>query len=166
MPERHSAHHDPACAGPRTPDHATGRVVDVVGAAIVDDPHRPTRLLAARRGPGDRHAGRWELPGGKVDPDEGFAEALVREIREELGTTVRLLERLGGPELGGWWALTPPEATTAYRMAVWLASVGEEPSPVEGHDELRWLRRSELSSVDWLPGDLPVIESLAGRLLD
>jgi 8-oxo-dGTP diphosphatase len=166
MPERAAAPRDPGRSGARTPRRATGRVVDVVGAAIVDDPRRPTRLLAARRGRGDRHAGRWELPGGKVETDEGLAEALVREIREELGTTVRLLERLDGPLPGGWWALTPPEATTAYRMAVWLATVDEQPRPLEGHDELRWLRRSELRTVDWLPGDLPVIESLAGRLLD
>ena len=139
-------------------------IVDVVGAAIVDDPTRPTRLLAARRAPTERHAGRWELPGGKVDPGESLIEALVREIREELGTTVRPVERLDGPLEGGWWSLTEPGGQVQYRMAVWLATVTDRPRPVEGHDELRWLSRQEVFSVDWLEGDLPVITELAARM--
>ena len=52
----------------------------VVGAAIVDDLDRPTRLLAARRtGPPDL-AGGWELPGGKVDPGEDSVTALQHRI--------------------------------------------------------------------------------------
>lgn len=139
-------------------------VIDVVGAAIVDDAARPTRLLAARRAPGDRHAGRWELPGGKVDPGETLDAALQREIREELGTHVRLVERVEGPLSGGWWLLSPPAASVAYRMAVWVATVDADPRPVEGHDELRWLGPDELDTVDWLEGDLPVIAALAGLL--
>lgn len=145
-------------------DSPPQRVVDVVGAAIVDDPRRPRRLLAARRASDERHAGRWELPGGKVDPDETLGGALVREIREELGTTVILVERLPGPAAGGWWTLTAPDAVVTYRMAVWIATVTEAPRTVEGHDELRWLGRGELLSVDWLEGDLPVIDALAARM--
>ncbi|MGA8045602.1 MAG: NUDIX domain-containing protein [Dermatophilaceae bacterium] len=146
------------------PPVAPRPVVDVVGAAIVDDPLRPTCLLAARRARTERHAGRWELPGGKVDPGESLIEALVREIREELGTSVRPVERLTGPIEGGWWALTEPGAQVQYRMAVWIATVTDPPRPVEGHDELRWLTRQELFSVDWLEGDLPVIAALVKRI--
>ena len=138
--------------------------VDVVGAAIVDDHERPTRLLAARRGPTERHAGRWELPGGKVDPGESLEEALRREVLEELGTPAVLHERVEGPAPGGWWPLSTPAASTAYRMAVWVATTESEPRPVEGHDELRWLGPDELDAVDWLEGDLPVVAALA-RLL-
>lgn len=140
------------------------RYVDVVGAAIVDDPLRPTRLLAARRGPAERHAGRWELPGGKVDPGETLEAALRREIREELGTGIRLHDRLDGPLPGGWWLLSAPEAGVAYRMAVWVATAEDDPRAVEGHDQLRWLGPDELDTVDWLPGDVPVVAALAGRL--
>jgi 8-oxo-dGTP diphosphatase len=140
------------------------QVVDVVGAAIIDDAEHPTRLLSARRAPGERHAGRWELPGGKVDPGESLVAALRREIREELGTDLRLLERLDGPLPDGCWALSAPAESTAYRMAVWLATAEGDPHPVEGHDVLRWLGRDELHTVSWLEGDLPIIDVLAERL--
>jgi 8-oxo-dGTP diphosphatase len=145
---------------------AVRRVVDVVGAAIVADPAAPTRLLAARRSPHERHGGRWELPGGKVDPGEGLVEALEREIREELGTTALLVEHLPGPLPGGWWSLTAPGEPVHYRMAVWIATVAAAPRTVEGHDELRWLTRAELFSVDWLEGDLPAIAALSMRMTD
>ena len=149
------------------PDSRSPRsIVDVVGAAIVDDPRRPRRLLAARRAASERHAGRWELPGGKVDPGEGLSAALVREIREELGTLVLPAERLVGPLEGGWWSLTGPGAQVQYRMAVWLATVTDPPRAIEGHDELRWLSRPEIFSVHWLDGDLPVIAAISARMAD
>ena len=56
-------------------------MIVVVAAAIVRD----GRVLAARRTQPANVAGRWELPGGKVDPGETPEQALVRELREELG---------------------------------------------------------------------------------
>ena len=47
-----------------------------------------TEYLLAQRPPGKAYAGYWEFPGGKVEPGENFAEALVRELQEELGITV------------------------------------------------------------------------------
>jgi len=114
----------------------------VVGAAIVRD----GRLLAARRTEPPGLAGGWELPGGKVEPGETDREALLREIREELGVDVVLHDRVGDDwPLGG------------YRLRVWLATVADgagEPSPIEQHDAIRWLAPDELDDVRWLPGDL------------
>ena len=67
-------------------------MAQVVGAAIVRD----GRVLAARRTTPPEPAGRWELPGGKVEPGETAAAALVREIGEELGCR--------GRSLAGWLA--------------------------------------------------------------
>ncbi len=116
----------------------------VVGAAIVRD----GRLLAARRSAPPELAGGWELPGGKVEPDESEPEALARECREELGVEVA-----PGARVPGEWVLRP-----GLVLRVYLAElVAGEPAPLEDHDELRWLDAGELLDVDWLPADLPAV---------
>lgn len=122
----------------------------VVGAAII----RGGRLLAAQRAEPASLAGGWEFPGGKVDLGETDEEALVRECHEELGVKVVLGDRIGGD-----W----PLSETAL-MRVWTARLAEgEPRALE-HLALRWLGREELYDVDWLPGDLPVVERLQALL--
>ncbi|MBO0608204.1 (deoxy)nucleoside triphosphate pyrophosphohydrolase [Myceligenerans salitolerans] len=133
----------------------------VVAAALVDDLDRPARLLAARRTRPEALAGRWEFPGGKVDPGESPPEALHRELREELGVAVRLGREVVGPDDGCW------PLTDRYRMRLWLGRITEgRPEPLEDHDVLRWLTRAELGDVDWIEGDLPIVAALRGYFPD
>jgi 8-oxo-dGTP diphosphatase len=130
--------------------------LEVVAAAIVDDLHRPTRLLAARRTEPAMLAGGWEFPGGKVDLGETPTRALHREIREELGVTIRVGGRVASPHGDGLWPLGD-----RYRMHVWLAVVLDgEPLPIEDHDALQWLPSTNLYAVGWLPADLPIVAAL------
>ncbi|MFI6700402.1 (deoxy)nucleoside triphosphate pyrophosphohydrolase [Streptomyces sp. NPDC050509] len=125
----------------------------VVAGAVYDR----GRLLAARRSAPPELAGRWELPGGKVEPGERPEQALVRELREELGVETRPVERVPGE-----WPLKP-----GYVLQVWTARLlaGEpEPLPLEDHDELRWLGPDEIHTVDWLDQDRPAVAE-AARLL-
>lgn len=127
----------------------------VVAAAVVDDLSRPARLLAARRSAPAPHAGGWEFPGGKVEPDEDPVSALHREIREELGVEIRLGSQVPAGD-GGDWPVTPP-----WRMRLWLAEiVAGEPAPLEDHDELRWLPPGEWMDVPWLPADVAAVRAL------
>jgi 8-oxo-dGTP diphosphatase len=129
----------------------------VVGAAIVDDLLHPTRLLAARRSAPPALAGRWELPGGKVEPGETPVDGLHRELREELGVAVRLGAEVEHPD--GAWPLTAD-----LQMKVWWAVVVDgTPAPLEDHDELRWLELGDWLTVDWLPGDVPLVEAMRER---
>ncbi|MFD3324287.1 (deoxy)nucleoside triphosphate pyrophosphohydrolase [Streptomyces sp. NPDC058701] len=123
----------------------------VVGGALCHE----GRLLAARRSAPPELAGRWELPGGKAEPGESVPEALVRELREELGVEAEPLERIPGE-----WPLKP-----GLVLHVWTARlVSGEPAPLEDHDELRWLRPDELDSVDWLDQDRPAVAEAGRRL--
>jgi len=130
----------------------------VVAAAIVDDVARPARLLAARRSAPAELAGRWELPGGKVEPEEDPVAALHRELHEELGVRVSLGAPVAGP-LGGDWPITP-----VLRLRVWLAGTRSgDPQPLLDHDELRWVGPADWAALPWLPADLPVVAALGLR---
>lgn len=89
----------------------------VVAAALLDEPQRPQRLLAAQRAYPESLRGLWELPGGKQERGETAQEALHRECREELGVRIRLLHEIPGPHRQGW----PLSETAAMR--VWTAVV-------------------------------------------
>lgn len=134
-----------------------GSSVLVVAAAIVDDLDAPRELLAARRTVPARLAGRFEFPGGKVDPGETPEEALHREIREELGVRVALGPEVVGPEDGVW------RLSEAYVMRLWLAEVVDGiPQPLVEHDQLRWLPPGQWRSVPWLDADVPIVDAVAG----
>ena len=131
----------------------------VVGAAIVDDLTRPTTLLSGRRTEPAELAGGWELPGGKVEPGERPQEALLREIREELGVEIELGAQVEGPLAGGW------PLGDRYVMQVWLARVTVgAPRPLQDHDKLRVLTAAQLYAVSWLPADLPIIAAVAALM--
>ena len=122
----------------------------MVGAAIV----RNGRVLAARRTAPASAAGRWEFPGGKVEPGETEAASLVREIEEELGVRITVTRWLEGAEKVG----------ERYVLRVAVASLdGGEPAPTE-HDQCRWLAIDELLDVDWLDADRPFLTELSGLL--
>ncbi len=125
----------------------------VVGAALLD----AGRLLAARRSAPPELAGRWELPGGKVERGEAPEAALVRELREELGVETEPLARVPGE-----WPLKPP-----YVLHVWTARLlpgSPAPKPLEDHDALRWLTSDEIWDVDWLDQDVPAVRDVAALL--
>ncbi len=124
----------------------------VVGAALVDDLARPTRLLAARRH-ATTHAGGWEFPGGKVEPGEEPLAALHRELAEELGLPISVGPEIHGPLPDGAWPIVE-----GWRIRVWLAVPDRtDVRPGPAHDRLRWLAADELDSVGWLPADDAIV---------
>lgn len=130
-------------------------MLQVVGAAIV----RRGTVLATRRSYPPQAAGRWEFPGGKVGVDETPDAALIREIDEELGCAVRVVEWL--PEASSFEA---GGADLELRVAL-CDLVEGEPDATE-HEAMRWLTPEELGDLDWLEPDRPFLEGLAQHLLD
>ncbi|MYW69015.1 NUDIX domain-containing protein [Streptomyces sp. SID8379] len=125
--------------------------VVVVAAALYDT---DGRLLAARRSAPPELAGRWELPGGKVEPGEAQEHALVRELREELGVEADPVARIPGE-----WPLPKP----GYVLRAWHCALRSgAPRPLQDHDELRWLTPDEVWSVHWLDQDVPAVKEATG----
>jgi 8-oxo-dGTP diphosphatase len=119
----------------------------VVGAAVVRD----GRVLAARRTRPASAAGRWELPGGAVEPGEDEATALARELHEELA-----LDDVGVGERVG-----PEVALPGGRvLRIRACRAAGEPTALE-HDALRWVGPDELDAIDWLDADRAVLPALS-----
>jgi 8-oxo-dGTP diphosphatase len=123
----------------------------IVGAAIVDD----GRVLACERSEPAETAGKWEFPGGKVEPGETEQEALIRECEEELGVTVEIGARVGGDVLLGHGRAV---------LRVYIATLTDGTPKALEHAELRWLSVDELNTVPWLPADAPIVAALPAHL--
>ena len=124
----------------------------IVAAVIVTD----GRVLACERSAPPEAAGRWEFPGGKVEPGETDAQALARECLEELGVRVEVGARVG------------PDVPLAHGRAVLRVFAvklldGDQPRALE-HSAMRWLGETELDSVPWLPADRPIVKELPALL--
>ncbi|MEU8073544.1 MULTISPECIES: (deoxy)nucleoside triphosphate pyrophosphohydrolase [unclassified Micromonospora] len=120
----------------------------VVGAAIIEG----GRVLACERSAPPEVAGRWEFPGGKVEPGEAETDALARECVEELGVRVSVGARVGRD-------VRMAHGRSVLRVYAARLLHGDEPKALE-HAELRWLSAAELDSVDWLPADVPIVAAL------
>jgi 8-oxo-dGTP diphosphatase len=124
----------------------------IVAAVIV----MAGRVLACERSAPPEVAGRWEFPGGKVEPGETEEQALARECAEELGVRVEVGGRVGRDvSLAGGRAVLRVFAVTLRD--------GEVPRALE-HSAMRWLGADELDSVPWLPADEPIVAELPGLL--
>lgn len=130
-----------------------GETLIVVGAAIIRD----GRVLAAQRAEPERLRGLWEFPGGKTEPGETPAQALVRECREELGVTVRAGEPVGAdvPFPAPSDGHTRPAVLRLLRAEL----LAGEPRALE-HREVRWVPAEGLRDLDWMPADVPFLEAL------
>lgn len=124
----------------------------IVAAAIITE----GRVLACERSAPPEVAGRWEFPGGKVEPGESDEQALARECVEELGVRVAVGARIG------------PDVPLAHGRAVLRVFAvrlidGDVPRNLE-HTAMRWLSADELDTVHWLPADKPIVAELPALL--
>jgi 8-oxo-dGTP diphosphatase len=96
------------------------------------------------------------MPGGKVEPGEDVRDALVREIDEELSATIVVGDEIDG----GPWTISE-----RFELRLFLASVvGDDPRLGPDHDALQWVAFDDINSINWLPSDLPAIESVLRAL--
>lgn len=123
------------------------KTIKVVAAVIRD----AGRIFATSRGYGD-YKGWWEFPGGKVEHGETPQRALVREIREELDTEIRVGELIDTIEYD--------YPTFHLSMDCFWAEVVSGNLELKEAEAAKWLTKEELYSVEWLPADIILIEKI------
>ena len=121
----------------------------VVTAAVIE---RGGRFLLTRRLRGTHLEGSWEFPGGKCEPGETRHACLEREIREELAADLRI-----GSEI---LAVTHPYPDRVVELHFFACELVGEPRPMIGQ-EMRWVPRDDLKSLELPPADAELIELLS-----
>lgn len=127
------------------------KIIRVVAAVIRDG----NKIFAVERGYGEFKGG-WEFPGGKIEAGETPEEALVREIKEELDTEIRV----------GTLIETIEYDYPAFHLSMdcfWCKIVSGD-LVLREHDAARWLGSDEIYSVDWLPADIGIIAGIKKAL--
>jgi len=127
----------------------------VVAAALVD---ADGRVLIAQRPEGKNMAGLWEFPGGKIEADESPEDALIRELREELGIAVKQA------------CLAPfTFASHSYPnfhllMPLYVCRRWEGIPQARHHAALKWVRPKDMKDYPMPAADLPLIPMLRDLL--
>ena len=123
----------------------------VVAAIIKKD----NKILATQRGYGE-FEGLWEFPGGKIEDGETKEEALVREIKEELNTDIKVGDLIDTIEYD--------YPTFHLSMDCFWAEVTSGNLELKEAEASKWLTKDELDSVNWLPADITLIEKIRANM--
>lgn len=121
-------------------------ILDVVCALIVND---QGKVLAARRSVHMDLPGKWEFPGGKVDPFEQAEESIIREIREELGIVIQISK-------------TAPAHVHHYekksiRLIPFICKQLSGTVSLKEHESYGWFTVKQLSALAWAEADIPIL---------
>ena len=122
-----------------------------VVAGIVQDANG--LLLCARRGDWKDSAGKWEFPGGKPLENEALEDALVREIKEELAIEIEALRIFDR-------STTVVDGNAIDLVCFSAVLLGPKPTRSSDHSEIRWLKQTELSNLDWAAPDMRAVKKL------
>lgn len=108
-------------------------------------------ILIARRKAGDL-AGKWEFPGGKIEPGETPEECLKREIKEEFDIDISVGEHFADN-------IHHYSDKTVYLMAYWAFWSGGV-IKASAHDDYKWVSVTELHNYDFADADIPFVQKL------
>ena len=125
--------------------------IEVVAGIIKDG----DKIFATQRGYGEFKDG-WEFPGGKIEPGETPQQALARELKEELAIDANV----------GDFLCTVDYDYPTFHLTMhcfYCSVIGGELTLLE-HEAAKWLKTTELHSVNWLPADVEVVAALERNL--
>lgn len=131
------------------------KTIKVVAAIICDSLKEKTKIFAIARGYGE-FKGQWEFPGGKIEEGETSEEALVREIKEELETEIRVGELMHTVEYD--------YPTFHISMDCFWCEVIKGDLVLKEAEYARWLTKDTLYDVQWLPADIILLDIIKKQM--
>ena len=127
--------------------------VEVVCALIQNE---EGKIFCCQRGPGRALANKWEFPGGKIEQNETKEEALVREIKEELKSDIKVIRYIGVSK-HEYNDLEKPFSITMY---AYLCKLIDGDLELTEHVDSCWTTVNEMKSMDFAAADIPLINFL------
>lgn len=128
------------------------RTIRVV-AALIPAATDPSRFLVQQRLPEGSRANLWEFPGGKVEPGETEADALIRECREELEVELTVGKKL--------WETTHAYPDLTVHLLLYAATITRgEPKPL-GAQALKFCTPAEMQALPFCEADVPLLAELS-----
>lgn len=129
------------------------KTLNVVAAIIKKD----NQILATKRGYGE-FINMWEFPGGKIENNETKEEALIREIKEELDCIIKPTKFA--------LELEYQYPTFYLKMSCFEAVISKGTPKLLEHNDAKWLTKSQLDDVDWIPADIKAVNYLKETMED
>ncbi|MGB9334180.1 MAG: (deoxy)nucleoside triphosphate pyrophosphohydrolase [Candidatus Acidiferrales bacterium] len=139
---------------PKKQPRSSPQVRLVVVAAVIES---HGRILACQRRKNDAFGLKWEFPGGKVQPGEQPAQALARELKEELGVEAAIGEEVYRTRH------RCAEMARELELIFFTAQANETDMRNLAFEEMRWVRPEDLADLDFLPADRELVAKLGGR---
>lgn len=124
-------------------------MINVVAAVIEN---KEGKIVIAKRNHKKAQGNLWEFPGGKIEAGEKREEALVRELQEEMGITIKVMEFLGEKEYHY------PEKT--INLIVYTAVIEKGDISLLEHEEYQWIEKEELVNFKFAPADEFIVEKI------
>ena len=123
-------------------------MIDVVAAVI----KKNNLYFIAQRNRNKHFAYYWEFPGGKVDKQETFENALKREIKEELSINIRVFNHIASEK--------HKDEKIDVNVHYFLCELLNENIILSEHEDMKWLRKNDLKQFKMAPGDSKIIKYL------
>lgn len=126
-----------------------------VAAAILE---REGKILIAKRKKDDPLKGKWEFPGGKVEPNETPQECLIRELEEELGIKAKIKNFVCSSQY--------KYPHLSINLLVYTAEYISGELHAKEHEEIKWVKPEDLKLYDFPAADKPIIEKILAFIHD
>jgi 8-oxo-dGTP diphosphatase len=127
-------------------------MISVACAIIIKN----NKILVAQRSETMLLPLKWEFPGGKVEEGEPHEDCLIREIKEELGLDIQILQDLP-------FNIHQYSENLVIKLIPFVCKIAGGSLELSEHKQAKWLKKEQLLSLDWAEADIAVVEDFISR---